>query len=74
MKTRVGLIGMSALAFMWSDVAIAQAPPADPAAATEQAEAPAPAEGEIIVTATAILGVPVLLLVALAARVKTQPA
>ena len=37
MKTRVGLIGMSALAFMWSDVAIAQAPPADPGATTEQA-------------------------------------
>jgi len=51
MKTRVGLIGMSALAFMWSDVAIAQVPPADPGPSTEQAEASAPAQGEIIVTA-----------------------
>ncbi len=52
MKTRVGLIGMSALAFMWSDVAIAQTPPADPGSTTEQAASTAPDEGEIIVTAT----------------------
>jgi iron complex outermembrane receptor protein len=51
MKSRIGLIGISALAFMWSDVAIAQAPPADPGASTAQAEDPVAAEGDIIVTA-----------------------
>ncbi len=52
MKMGVRLIGMSALAFMWCEVAIAQAPPADPGSTSSQAEASAPDQDEIIVTAT----------------------
>ncbi len=51
MRVRSCWIGVSALALTWTGAAVAQTPPADPGAATAQAEDSAPAQGEIIVTA-----------------------
>lgn len=51
MRLRACWLGVSAMALLWSGGAIAQTPPADPGASTEQAESPAPEQGEIIVTA-----------------------
>lgn len=44
-------IGASTAALLWTMPAMAQTPPADPGASTEQAEDPAPGQGDVIVTA-----------------------
>ena len=51
MRTFAHFVGVSALALLWVVPAVAQTPPADPGATTEQAEDPASAQGEVIVTA-----------------------
>ena len=51
MRARGCLIGASVLALVWSAPSLAQTPPADPGASTEQAESPSTDQGEVIVTA-----------------------
>jgi iron complex outermembrane recepter protein len=51
MKAKGWIVGASFAALAWATPALAQTPPADPGATTEQAESPAPAQGDVIVTA-----------------------
>lgn len=51
MRIRLGLAGISALALLWAEAAIAQTPTAESGASAEQLENPAGEEGEVVVTA-----------------------
>lgn len=51
MRIRLGLAGISALALLWAEAAIAQTPTAESGASAEQLDNPAGEEGEVVVTA-----------------------
>ena len=51
MRIRLGLAGISALALLWAEAAVAQTPAAESGASTEQLDNPAGEEGEVVVTA-----------------------
>ena len=51
MVDRIRLAGISALALLWAEAAVAQTPPADSGTSAEQLSNPAGEEGEVVVTA-----------------------
>lgn len=51
MRIRLGLAGISALALLWAEAAVAQTPAAGSGASAEQLDNPAGEEGEVVVTA-----------------------